>query len=402
MTKQETKDVILKLIQELGRFPRIQEIANVLDTNVYQTQLMLKALVKDGFLRMEGNWYRLAKKNPGVHIIEGGNPVSQPMKITGPVPDESEVPEPKPKGSWITNVLTTKKSNDAPKETREKIDWTIVIIRTAMTLVGLGAMTLSFYFTHKWLDKVMPSLLAIVLSGIIVMFSIFAFEIVLLFSSKQVTDKGWRWVVAALFFIMWFPVVAFSMTNTISGQYDEHVAEMYREAQKNLAVNAGRTQWQLLLNEEKDLREQVQQKRDDITRFKSMLPTQEQITADPRKQRDWNNNQWRITLADRDIKILLTKLEQNRTKKEQLLQSLPQATDADEVTGKVETFHMWAAKILGVEPQMVQFWLAAFPAVFIDIIAPAAFAIALFLRRRRRNLEEDMKFNYNQSAGIPM
>lgn len=365
MTRQETKAVIKQLIQELGRFPKINEIAAALSINKYQTQKLLKGLVNDGFLTMQSNWYRLAP------AVNQNNVRQFPTFPASPESLKNEVESPKEKG--------------LKEEEPVKQDWTISLLRTCMGFVGVGATLLSLYYTYVWQAKMLPWFLAFILSAIMVTFSVFAFEIVLLFASNEITDKPWKWAVVFIFSILWVIVVSYSITTTIAGQYDEHITKLKTETIENLDVNVDRSKWDLIQEEKNELKTRIQEKRDDIIRYKSMLPTAEEIEADPKKQKIYNTNHWLIASTNREIDGYNAKLEEQRLKEEELLAKNPKATEADEVTGKTPNFFRWVAERLKLTPEIIQFFMSLFPAVFIDIIAPAALAVALFLRRKRKN-----------------
>jgi len=45
-------------------------------------------------------------------------------------------------------------------------------------------------------------------------------------------------------------------------------------------------------------------------------------------------------------------------------------------------FYKWIGEVLGVESQIFEFWFSLFPALFIDIISPIAFAVFMFLNKK--------------------
>jgi hypothetical protein len=379
MTRQEinfeTKKKITALIHELGRFPKIQELAAALNMNVYQTQLTLKSLVEEGFLTMQGNWYRLAPSvsldTPKVHTV------SEKIGLLGQY--ERTVPE--PPGVWQENNI--KLPEKVTPEVKEKSDWTIMIIRFCMGFVGVGALILSLYNTYIWQRELSPPFLAGVLSAIVVVFSVFAFEIVLLFVSKEITDKWWRWLVSLIFGILWSIVAIFSITSTIAGQYNQHVSKLVTTAKENLTVTANQEQWALLEEKKTQINDQIAGKKTQLSDYKSILVTTDE--KDPKNKGTINDTRWHIVLVNRDIDKLNKDLTATIAQQQEALNKNPEGTSANTIVEKTLNFYTWVATILGKDENTIQFWMNLFPAVFVDIIAPMALAIALFLKRRKKN-----------------
>jgi hypothetical protein len=350
-TNDRVKEVINQLIRELGRFPKIEEIAIILGTNKYQTQRLLKGLVREGFLVTAGNWYRVATK-PSFHLVENSNEPTFPTS-KGPIKEE------------------------------EKEDLPIKVIRYSMGFVGIGAALLSLYFTFIWQSKLLPLPLAFLLSSIMVTFNVFAFEVIVLFISNIVTDKWWKWFVVVAFGVLWFMVAAFSISTTIARLYDENVAKLEDKSKKNINITAGSLKWNLIQEKKNSLNAQKKEKTDTVARYKALIPTAEELKVNPKKKKDFDTYSWLVNSLNREIAGLDNQLNEQRVKEEELIASNPHATDADKVTGKTPNFFVWLAKLLKIEPEKVQFMMTLFPALFVDLIAPAALAIALFLRRRK-------------------
>ena len=63
----------------------------------------------------------------------------------------------------------------------------------------------------------------------------------------------------------------------------------------------------------------------------------------------------------------------------------------EETEIKRKSFYEWIGTILKVKAMYIEFWLSVFPAIFIDIVAPIAIALSMFLRKYSKETIEKMK-----------
>lgn len=374
LTQSQIKEAITKLIEVYGRFPKIEELARELKTNNYQVQQHLKGLVHNGFLLRQGNWYML---NPTNQLSEPAKPV--PMKLPPSLfIDEKAAPL----------VKEVQQYNWAEKmEDFEVLEnpWTIPILRIIMGIIGVGAVFISMYFTFIWSVEVMPWLLAALLSGIMVGFAVFSFEIVILFITQTTPEEWYNGLIAVAFFILWIIVTAFSITTTIAGQYNQHALTLQATTQKYKKVNVGRTQWDLLELEKSTTNANIANLNVEITKYNDTLKGLNPQNKTTRRL--WDDTQWQLSLANRKMTKLTDSLNNTITQEKTQLESNPESTSADTTTGKIPDFYGWISGLLKgkMSREQVQFWMSLFPAVFVDIISPAALSIALFLHKKRRD-----------------
>ncbi len=368
MTKQEVKAKIGELIQNYGRFPKIDELASALDTNIYQTQQHLKALVADGFLTMQGNWYR---KNP--EYIEPSH------HVEGVVSSETRTAPERPVERLVEVKAPVVK--EKPKDAEQS--WDLYAIRGVMGLVGIGAILVSLYFTYTRLKEGLPGPLALLLSVIMICFSVSAFEVVILFVSKQITSHWYRWIVAFIFTIFWGVVTTFTVTSTIAVQYNEHARLAQAKNAAEFQTKADKVLWQSLQQQKTELTQRIKEKRELLTEYSNI--NKSLVEQEKTETQAWRDNQYRLRLANSDMDKL------NRDMNDILKKEATQLGKGSDVLAEnIADFYDWLASILKADRDSVQFWMNMFPAVFIDVIAPAALAIALFLRRRRKITEQSL------------
>lgn len=394
MTRNEIQEVILKKISQLGRFPKIAELAEEFGINPHQTKKILKSLVADGFLVTQGNWYRLAKNPPVVvpnnnsrHTFSGQIAANQEVSATKESTPEVKfisVEDKRPVTVSVERPVVKprpQKIQEQEQKTKTQADRSIAIIRLVMGLVATSASVLSFYFTFKWLSNTLPPIIAALLSGSMIGFTAFAFEVILLFLSRLISTHWSRWIIVLGFSILWIVVAGFSITTTIALQYSEHNRLLTEQAEEAKEVAIAKIQWELVQERKRDLNDRIKEKVGQL----NQLTVATAITDIGGKV--WEDHQWRLTVMNRDIAQLTKDLEAVRNEERALLEKNPEATTANEMRD-VPDFYGWVAGILKVRKNSVQFWMSVLPAIFVDFIAPTALGVSLFLKKRQKKTRE--------------
>lgn len=383
--KEVAKKYILEAVQNTGSFPKISWLAKKLGTNEYRTRLILKELVKEKFLYMKGNWYYLSKneydriRNNDEHNekTQREQDVTENIQNNnlGHIQNDENI-----NSGYIQNNFGRIQNEENVQnnvQNRPIFDIAIFSIRFVLFAVGIGAVILSFYFTFTWLAGTLPKYIAALVSGIMIGFSSMAFQVIILFVTKQVITKWYRFLIAAGFLFLWTIVVSFSMLSTVAVQYDEYMKNVVVEAETLKNINVGRTEWALLQEEKKIIETQLEDRRKAYHYYLETSKTQ-QIGS-----KAWNDNQWRITLNQREIDKLVEQLKKVRENEKKMLKELPEATAADNTTGRINNFFAWVSTTFNFNQNIFRFVITSFPAVFIDLIAPIALSIAFFLKRKK-------------------
>src|SRR5690606_33732979 len=125
--------------------------------------------------------------------------------------------------------------------------------------------------------------------------------------------------------------------STVAVQYDEYIKNVIVEAETLKNINVGRTEWALLQEEKRIIETQLEDKRMAYHYYLETSKTQ-QIGS-----KVWNDNQWRITLKQREIDKLVEQLKKVQENEKRMLKELPEATAADNTTGKINNFFTWVS-----------------------------------------------------------
>ena len=377
-----------------GKFPPLWAIAEVLNVPFYKVKPVLSALVTDGWLVRKGNWHRFADpaRTPGVHELEGRVGTSVVEKKD----DWVEIPDVEDPEVLSDENLGTESENNPPVETPATVldvqepgrqestpsrrDWPVLVIRWLMVVIGLGAAVMSTYYTTFWLMEFLPVALAIILGSIMVFFSVIAFETVLIFSQNK------QWPAAVAFVFIWLIVAVFSIVSTIAGQYNQHQRALVRTSVENVEVTTTRFQLQAIREHRAELQAQVESKREQITSLNKILASVSDIEKRAQFGRSWTDTQTQIAAADRTVASLQKQIDATRADEAKLFIAAPAAVVANPMTvTATPDFYSWLSGVLNISRDLSQFWLSLFPAIFIDVIAPAALAVSMFLSRKKRD-----------------
>ena len=354
---------------ENKKMPVLQDIAIALNISVYKVQESLKILVSQGFMKLNYNKYSFSD--------------SVWDELTTPKAPEA-VPENLP-------VLPKKSPEEDPpvKVLTFNMDWIITAIRIAFLVIAFFASVLSAFYTYKWAVKYNPVPIALLLSLTVVFFSVIAFEVVLLFwnNVKRVPDKKGiikmkrpQAGLAILFFVVWLIAMAFSMTSTVAGLYNRRVDVQQEALQKNSAGIYKEIQWKLYNKSGTADETALSDKTDEYRIFKKAWLKSDQ-SATNRQYRDMKRTEKEMQIIQTSIGI---------TTKQQLSfitkQTNPGVTMENSII--IPTFYEWLSKIFkGASSDLIEFVLSLFPALFIDIIAPLALAVSMFLKAPNKKEE---------------
>lgn len=262
---------------------------------------------------------------------------------------------------------------------KPKKDIILLSIKIIMLFIGIGAVSLSIYYTGIWLCEFLPFVLAYLLSLIMVAFSVVAFEvIIILWNNKQHS-------IVFLFSFLWFIVLLFSMTSTVAGQYNQRIKNEKTEIIQNVGIINKKNLYNIYEEEEKEILISIDRKEKELKPFMSILEgfeSIEDIDVNERSQYVYWENYEKIKRINNEIEKLRNDLKIIRENKKIFLENEDEAGVIKETVIEYASFYVWLSGIFGVEARFIEFWLSVFPAIFIDIIAPLSIAISMFLRRK--------------------
>lgn len=250
----------------------------------------------------------------------------------------------------------------------------IIIIRIFMSIVGFSCILISSNFSILWLTNYLHIFWASLLGGSMVLFAVFAFETLIVFVSN-------RWyILTFLVSIVWIIVLAFSMSSTVGVLYNKHIKDTVLAGSEQVES----LEWNRLLKQEAELEQLIKEKNREIQIANDQLAPF--ADADYRIE---NNDTWLSILitkrkAEAVIQDYRKELENNRFKQEEFIanNSESKSLQKEETQGTSVFFRMLHG-ITNLPAEKIEFWYFCIPAVFVDIMAPFALAIALFLRKKK-------------------
>jgi hypothetical protein len=279
----------------------------------------------------------------------------------------------------------TERNEDPPRTDtrivalRDIKEWAILVIRGAMLLVSGVAVWISIYFSRLWLLSFLSPFRALALAGVMVLYATVAPQIIGVILGHRTIG---RWLSIGLIGLTALMVMVFSMTSTVAGQYAGFALTEAEGIQESAAQTVSIARADLITDQITEVRRRIEDKQEEIDAVQVLLKE-----FDTLEKRTENWTFYLTTMGDlerlgEDMAGLQDELRELRERQAELI--------TEETVGVVEsarfetrTFYQWLGGLLSAAPDRVQFWLSMFPAVFVDIIAPLALAIALFLGRNK-------------------
>lgn len=249
-----------------------------------------------------------------------------------------------------------------PVREPKKVDISNKWIAAGLFFVAILTSGLSIYFTGLWFTK----MFSLVIAG-----SISVSMVVYMVLSPQAVRyvKG---IVKAPLWVSFAIALVFSMGSTVAGQYNKLTENV------DIGATNERVLLKLLRQEESELLASIEVDRDQ-QRFHQTTLERLSGSADERKENSgyiWTERNKVNELAE----AISTKQERLTVVREDIRKELVRGSTG--ATEERKDFYSWLAALLKIEKNMLEFWVAALPAVFIDIIAALSLNIALSVRRK--------------------
>lgn len=231
----------------------------------------------------------------------------------------------------------------------------------ALVTVGLGTIYMSFKYTSEYLKGYLDPKGSMILSFTMIVFATSAFEVAIILYQQKISKA-----MPVLLMILWFCVTVFSMNSTMSVNFNGYQTMKQKSTESRSKENSGR----LLLPV---IQEQ-------ILSTEGQIKIQEVSIANYISREEYS--EWRASEMRKELNVLVA--ERNRLVEEQkkILTETPESVITKDTSER--TYFDSVGDITGVKPETLSFILNAFPAVFIDLIAPFSFAAALMLLNKKK------------------
>ena len=396
MKRQDMVDGVQSLLKLYGRPANLQEIARHMEIDNAAADKLVATLVSEGTLRAKDKGYVVVKPVVNPILVSGSVGTAIPSsnakaKSPGPadhdaIPSSSsaeparmptDAPEPvQPSTDTSPTQIAAPSMDEAPIEPvviehrRVKIDrWQILVIRWAMASVGIASSVVSAYFAIDRLESFLPAYGAVIFGVVIVLFSVVAFETVIVFLRRR------QRVISGVLIALWLTVWIFTLQAATAGMYSFYSNVQHVTAVSHAASNTASVELSIIRANEADLATQIDQKRAEIADIQRLLSQFSSLATQNANQYQYDVLQSRLLSRESDLTNLGAQLQAERAKELRLVQSTPaaltQSTRAD--------FYRWISELTGWRADAIELVSSIFPALFLDTISVTALAIALFL-----------------------
>jgi len=408
MKKSDMIDAVRALHTRQHRLPTTKEIASHLRITPVDAERLLAQLVSMRLLDQQGNGYRVPQVAPKAaepeQAPEAANVENSSQAATTPTPAHNVIAAtravrerlisisdavkrarktvadaeaereqagqtgPGAQEAMSAPVEPAKAADSAPQ--RITIDgWQVLVIRWAMAVVGVASSVVSAYFAIDRLSNFLPLYGAVIFGVVIVLFSVVAFETVIVYMRR-----GKR-AISGVLIALWLTVWVFTLQAATAGMYSFYGHVQHTSAVSQAASNTASVELSIIRANEADLTAQIDQKRKEITDIQGLLSQFTSLSAQTANQYQYNILQSRLLSREQDLTALTGSLRDERAKELRLVQSTPAAL----AQSKRVDFYQWIAQLTGWRADTIELVSSLFPALFLDTISVTALAIALFL-----------------------
>ena len=283
---------------------------------------------------------------------------------TGRLPSQVELSKQLKLSATDAVKILLQYSKEPPKHVKALRKFSkVTALRVVLIMVSLFTFILSIYFTGLWFK----SMFNIFIAGLISV-SMVSYMVI----SPQVTPyiKG---IVKIPLWATFMIALLFSMGSTVAGQYNK-----ITDGVDVTSVN-DRTTYSILLREEHEKVQKILDLKEE-KKFHEKTLQSLASNAEDRKGNSAYIRTERNKVAEYNDFI---EEEENRLLeiRSNIKEELKKGTVA--VTEERKDFYSWVADLLGMDKNIVEFWIAVLPAVFIDIISALCLNLALFIGEKK-------------------
>lgn len=358
---KRVQSFILSRHVETGRVPSPEQIAKSLKLSTDEVALAIQYLIQSGTL------------------FQSGGTLFVNQEVAKTVSTEAEKPKPK----RVAPVRQKRTTLVEPEPEATGIDfssWALVGVQALMFATSAAAVFISIHFSKLWLDSFLSPGKSILLAMTMVFYATVAPQVSIVFFARRKTGAvatGIGMLATSLL------VTFFSMISTVAGQYDAFTVNTEERVVEVSESAVRAAEWDLLKTEEAELVQRIADKQEEVDAAQRLLA--EFDTLEERTEQGgvfYVNTRNDLQRRNRELEDLRDQLSTNRAEQREALAS-GDTGYLEETRPERRDFYTWVSGVVSLPPDRVQFWLSVFPAVFVDVIAPLALAVGLFLTRRR-------------------
>ena len=263
-------------------------------------------------------------------------------KVTKSTPEEAQEIQ--------SQVHDDKRGEETKRPVQSK---SVIVICALLAFTSAISMYVSTLHTATYLLDYADLISAWLMSASVTAYNSTAFEVSLLFKRNR------RYVLTIVFMFLWAVVTLFSMATTVSVFYDSFNFEETQIAEENKFMDSARLKLELLQKKESDLRQAIEDKKQDITHRQSL---------------EYSTRTQQVELAD-----LQKELQSNLNEQQELMETTPEATKTEEETKKKETFFAFLGRVFHIEGGILEFIMSTLSAIFVNLIAPLSLSAVIEL-----------------------
>ena len=238
---------------------------------------------------------------------------------------------------------------------KEKQGFSVLFIVALLTFTSLISGYISTLHTATYLFDYVDVVSAWLMSASVTVYNATAFEVAVIFKTSK------RYSLALLFITLWGMVTLFSMATTVSVFYDMFNFSETQIAEENKTIDSGKLSLNLLLTKEKDLREAIAFKKQDI---------------EYRQDRDYATTAVRL-----ELEALQKELQENLSEQQKILSETPEVTQ--EVTKRKESLFSFLGRLLHIEGGVFEFTMSTLSAIFVNLICPFSLIAVAELKKKK-------------------
>lgn len=251
------------------------------------------------------------------------------------------------------------------KTTKEKVISAMtnqtLIIRVIMGFVGIGALFCSIYFTGEYFRETFHVFWSYLFSVIMVLFSVGSIETVILLWKQNIL-KRYKVILCSTILILWLIVIVFSMTTTVIGQFNKREALTTKQNK----VDPVEIELNNLNSDKRTIEIDIKLQRKQL----NVVIGQYEKKEDTYSQRKLNEQ---ITEIKKEMRKLTTYLENQNS-------IINKFVKENDIRPQKRNFYIWLSSFTNANPDMLQFVISIFAAVFFDVISAMGVSLALFLK----------------------
>lgn len=254
------------------------------------------------------------------------------------------------------------------------IDW-------LLAFVGLVDTYLSVYYTYQWhLYTGDPWFEGLIFSFVIVIFSVVIFE----FAVRQtitLKEDGRRHWSSPVLFLLWLVVVSYSMQTTVAGTYLGTMKDQVAVLESQAEARTSGLKAELLQDELKQIDAEIESYEKRKTQLEGILQGVDSVE----KMFEWKKTTGTVQAQWEEINSLLKEARAKRAYTSEALRQASLAAKVEDLKGSGTDVFAFYARVLGIkDTSKVQFVLAVFKGVILDLINVICFMLVMLREKWRK------------------